>query len=65
MRLRSRAGSCITSPLSLRSAASPETGLLGAGAMGLSFALTHGAIPRSGISRVTFPKMPAMSWLCR
>lgn len=63
MRLRSLAGSCMTSPFTLRSVASPVTGLLPAVAEGLSLALTHGASPWSGISRVTFPYMAAISWL--
>jgi len=65
MRLLSRLGSCMTSPFNRRSAASPETGLLPAAVDGLSFALTQGARPWSGISRVTFPYMAAMSWLCK
>lgn len=55
----------MTSPFSLRSAASPDTGLLPAAVDGLSLALTQGARPWSGISRVTLPYMAAMSWLCR
>lgn len=65
MRRRSRAGSCITSPFNLRSAASPDTGLLPVVVVGLSLALTHGARPISGISRVTLPYIAAISWLCR
>lgn len=65
IRLRSRAGSCMTSPFNLRSAASPDTGLFPAVVDGLSLALTHGARPWSGISRVTLPYMAAMSWLWR
>ena len=64
MRLRSRLGSCMTSPFNLLSAASPVTGLVPE-AVGLSLALTHGARPWSGISRVTFPYMAAMSLLWR
>ncbi len=65
MRRRSRAGSSMTSPFNLRSAASPDTGLLPAVADGLSLALTQGARPWSGISRVTLPYIAAMSWLWR
>ena len=64
-RRRSRAGSSMTSPFNLRSAASPDTGLLPAVVDGLSFALTQGARPWSGISRVTLPYIAAMSWLWR
>lgn len=53
MRLLSRLGSCMTSPFNRLSAASPDTGLLPAPMAGLSLALTHGARPWSGISRVT------------
>lgn len=63
MRLLSRAGSCMTSPFNLRSAASPDTGLLPVAGDGLSFVLTQGARPWSGISRVTLPYMAAISWL--
>jgi hypothetical protein len=55
----------MTSPFNLRSAASPDTGLFPAAVDGLSLALTHGARPWSGISRVTLPYMAAMSWLWR
>ena len=55
----------MTSPFSLRSAASPDTGLLPVVAEGLSLALTQGASPWSGISRVTLPYIAAMSWLCK
>ena len=65
IRLLSRLGSCMTSPFRRRSAASPDTGLLLAVVEGLSFALTQGARPWSGISLVTFPYMAAMSWLWR
>lgn len=55
----------MTSPFNLRSAASPDTGLLPAVVDGLSFALTQGARPWSGISRVTLPYIAAISWLWR
>jgi hypothetical protein len=45
----------MTSPFNLLSAASPDTGLLPAVVDGLSLALTQGARPGSGISRVTLP----------
>lgn len=64
MRLLSLLRSCITSPFNLRSAASPETGLP-APVAGLSFALTQGARPASGISLVTLPYIAAISWLWR
>jgi hypothetical protein len=63
--LRSRLGNCITSVFNLCSAASPLTGLLPAPVVGLSFALTQLATPWSGISRVTFPYIADISWLCR
>lgn len=53
------------SPLSLRSVASPVTGLAPVGGAGLSLALTQGAGPWSGISRVRLPCMAARSWLWR
>jgi hypothetical protein len=55
----------MTSPFNFRSAASPDTGLFPAVVDGLSWALTQGARPWSGISRVTLPIIPAMSWLCK
>lgn len=65
IRLRSRLGSCITSPFNRRSAASPDIGLLPVPLEGLSLALTQGARPWSGISRVTLPYIAEISWLCR
>ena len=50
---RSLAGICMTSVLSLCSAASPTTGF--ESTVGLSFAETHGATPCSGRSRATLP----------
>ena len=63
MRLLSLLGSCMTSPFNRLSAASPDTGLLDVLVEGLSFALTQGARPWSGISRVTLPYIAAISWL--
>ena len=65
MRLRSLVGNCMTSPFNRRSLASPDVCFAPALVVGLSLALTQGAVPRSGISRVTFPYIAAMSWLCR
>lgn len=65
MRRRSRLGSCMTSPFNRRSLASPDVCFVPALAAGLSLALTQGARPWSGISRVTFPYSAAMSWLWR
>lgn len=63
--LLSRFGRLITSAFSRCSAASPVMGFAPAPGVGLSFALTQAATPRSGISRVTLPYMAATSWLCR
>ena len=63
--LLSRFGRLITSAFSRCSAASPVIGFAPAPGVGLSFALTQAATPRSGISRVTLPYMAATSWLCR
>lgn len=63
IRRRSLGGSCITSVLSLCSAASPEIGLDTMD--GLSFAETQFATPWSGRSLVRFPMIAQMKLLCR
>lgn len=65
MRRRSRLGSSITCPFNRRSVASPDTGFAPVPMAGLSLALTHGARPWSGISRVTLAYRAARSWLWR